>query len=69
MYRSGSPSKFYMKRELNQNLSGNDVYYAACSLVILRNSLSKLHCQKGFDLIPLSCKIMYRSEGYGPPSS
>ena len=42
----------YMKRELNQNLSGNKIYYTACSLlVILNNSCSKIHCQKGFNLI------------------
>ena len=45
----------YMKRELNLNFSGNEVYYTAFSLpVILKNSCSKLHCQKGFDLVPFS---------------
>ena len=33
-----------MKREFNSNLSGNEVYYTACSsLVISKNSCSKLH--------------------------
>ena len=43
-----SPSSC-MKRELHQNLSGYQVfYYTACSLlVILHNSCSKLHNQKG----------------------
>ena len=36
----------------SQNLSGNEVYYSACSLlVILKNSCSQLHFQKGFHLI------------------
>ena len=43
---------FDTQRELNKNLSGNGVYYTACSLlVILSNSCGKLHRQKGFDLI------------------
>ena len=46
----------YMKRELNWNYSDNEVYYTACSLlVILNNVCSKLHCQKG--LIPFSFQI------------
>ena len=50
--------RFYMKRELNQNLSGNEVYDTAFSLlVILKNSCSKLHRQKSFDLLLLSSKI------------
>jgi hypothetical protein len=36
-----------MKRELNQNLSGNEIYYTACSLIVtLNNSCSKLHCHE-----------------------
>ena len=47
-----------MKEVLNQNLSGNEVYYTAYSLlVILKNFCSTLHCQKVFDLIPFSYKI------------
>ena len=47
-----------MKQELNQDLSGHEVYYTACSLhVILKNSCSKRHCRKGFDLIIFSCKV------------
>ena len=38
--------------------AGKAVYYTACSLlVILKNSCSKLHCQKGFYLNPFSYKI------------
>ena len=38
--------------------SGNEVYYAACSLlVIFKNLCSKLHCQTGFNLIPFSSKL------------
>ena len=48
-----------MKRERNVNLSGNEVYHTACSLlVIFKNSCSELHCQKGFDLTLFSCKIL-----------
>ena len=47
----------YMKRKLDQNLSGNEVYYTECSLrVILKNSCIQLHCHKGFNLILFSCK-------------
>ena len=38
--------------------SGNKVFNAACSLlVMLKNSWSKLYCQKGFDLIIFSYHI------------
>ena len=34
------------------------MYYTACSLLaILKNSCSKLHCQTGFDFIPLLYEI------------
>ena len=46
-----------MKRELNSDLSGNEVYYTACYLlVIFKHSCSKLHCQKGLNLILVSYK-------------
>jgi hypothetical protein len=52
-----------MERELNSNLSGNEFYFKACSLlVMLKNSCSKLHCQKGFDLVPFSYKIVLQGE-------
>jgi hypothetical protein len=39
-------------------LSGDEVYYTACSLlVVLKNSCGKLHCEKGFNLIPFSFEI------------
>ena len=45
--------QFDIKKELNQDLSGNDVYYSASSLLVtLENSWSKLHRQKGFNSIP-----------------
>ena len=48
----------YMKRGLNQNLSGNQVYYTARPLLVIsKNSCSKLHCRKGFNLILFSCGI------------
>jgi hypothetical protein len=38
---------FHTKRELDSNLSGDEVYYTACSLpVIVKNLCSKLRCQK-----------------------
>ena len=47
----------YMNRELNSNLSGNKVYYTNSSILLEKNMLcNKLHDQKGFDLIPCSCK-------------
>ena len=40
------------EEEIQLKLSGNKVYYTACSLlVILKNSCSKLHRQKGFQII------------------
>ena len=55
--------QFYMKRKFNQNLSGDEVYYAACSLlVILENLCSKLDCQQGFNSILFSYKIRVREE-------
>ena len=51
----------YMNRESNRNLSGDEIYYAACSfLVTLKNSCSKLYCQKGFNSVPFSYKIATR---------
>ena len=48
-HRVSRPVRYYMKRELNINLSGNEVYCTACSLlVILENLCSKPFCQKGF---------------------
>ena len=55
-----------MKREFNQNLSGNEGYYTACSSpVISNNSCSKLHCQKASrstSLLPIVI-VNLRSEG------
>ena len=40
-------SHFYMKRELDSKVSGNEVHYTGYSLlVILKNSCSKLHYHK-----------------------
>jgi hypothetical protein len=56
--RSRNTLHSYMKRKFNSNLSCNGVYYAACSwLEISKDSCSKLHCQKGFNLIPFSCQL------------
>jgi len=45
----------YVKKDLNLNLSGNRIYCTACFfLVISKNSCSKLHGQRGFNLIIFS---------------
>ena len=50
---------FYLRRELNHNLSGNADVYTACSLPsILKNSCSKFDCQKRFNLNIFSYKIV-----------
>ena len=47
-----------MKRELNKNISNNEVYYTACSLlVILKSSCSELHCKR--DLIHFSFPMRF----------
>ena len=47
-----------MKRGLNQNLSGDEVYYTNSLIWVVENMLcGKLHCQKGFDLILFSYNI------------
>ena len=49
---------FYMKREVNQNVSGDEVYYTNSLISLVKNMLcSRLHCQKGFNLIPFLYKI------------
>ena len=55
-----------MKWELDQNPSGNEVYYTAFFLlVILKNSCSKLYCREGSNLILFS-HIRYGEYGvYG----
>ena len=56
---------FYIKRESNENPSGNEVLYTACSLLVtFKKSFSKLHCWRGCDLILFSCK-MYGSNSTG----
>ena len=53
-----------MKRELNYNLSDKEVYYTACSLlVILKNSCSQLHSQRGSSLF---MKTSYRHRRLSP---
>jgi len=52
----GERRKADIKRSLNQNLAGNQVYYTACSSLVINNSCSKLHCQKDFNLILVSYK-------------
>ena len=48
-----------MERELNRNLSDNEVYYTNSSILLVKNMLcSKLHCQKGFYLILFAYEII-----------
>ena len=54
-----------MKRELDQNLTDDEVYHTACALlVILKDSCGQLHCQKGLNLILFAYKIV---TGVAPP--
>ena len=60
----------YMKRKLNLDLSGNEVYYTACFLlVILKYSCSKLHRQKGFYLILFSYERAGAARGAVPTAA
>ena len=44
--------RFIYKKIIKLKLSGNEVYYANCLILLAKNMLcSKLHCQKGFGLI------------------
>ena len=59
-----------MKIELHQNLNGNEVYYTACSLLVIqKNSCSQLHCQKEFNSIPFSYEIRCGGTIYGRGAS
>ena len=50
------------KSDLNQNLSGYEVNYAACSFPeIFKNSWSKLDWQEGFNLIAFSYQVHRQS--------
>ena len=51
-------ARFYMNMELNQILSGNEVYNTKSLTLLAKNMLcSKLHCQKGCISILFSYKI------------
>ena len=46
-YTSARPARIVSEKRIKSNLPGNEVYYTACSfLVILKNSCSDLRCQK-----------------------
>ena len=55
--RPGTPladGEYYMKRELNQNLSSNEVHFTNYLISLVENMLcSKIHCHKYFDSIIL----------------
>ena len=52
-------SRFSKEEHSNQNLSGSEVYHMNSLISLIKNTLfSKLHCQKGFDLIPFSYKMV-----------
>jgi len=52
------PDKILYEKQIKSKISGNEVYYAACFLlVILKNSCSKLHSQTGFNVILFSYQI------------
>ena len=47
-----------MKRDLNLNLYGNEIYYTNYLILLVKNMLcSKILCQKGFNSILFSYKI------------
>ena len=55
---SAAESQSYMKREVCQNLSGDEVDFTNTLILLVRNMLcSKLHCQKGFYSILFSYQI------------
>ena len=48
-----------MKRELNSNLSSDEVCYTNYLFLLVKNMLcSKIHCQKDFDMIVFLHKIL-----------
>ena len=54
-----TPPQISYEKAFKLKLSGNEVYYTARSLLlILKHSCSKFHCQKGFNLIVCSYKIV-----------
>ena len=54
----------YVQRKLNEHLSGNEVYYTACSLLAICNdSCSKLHDQRGLNLTLFLYKGATSAEG------
>ena len=51
-------TRSYMKRDINKNLPGNEVYYTNALILLIKIMMcSKLHCQKGFRLKPFFYKI------------
>ena len=58
----------YMKRELNQNVSGNEVQYTNSSIFTLTNMpCSKLHCQKVVTRFPFNMKPGTSAVRHAPP--
>ena len=56
----------YTKRKLNQNLAGNEFYNTDLLILLVKNMLcSKLHRQKGFDLILLAYQIGRNGRRHG----
>ena len=54
-----------MKRELNQNISGNKVYHTNSSILLVKSMLcSKIHHQNDFKSIPFSHKISEAEHPY-----
>jgi hypothetical protein len=56
---SGFLAGFHAKRELNSNLSGNEVYYTKSLILLVKNMLcSNFYYQEHFNLIFFSQKIV-----------
>jgi hypothetical protein len=74
---AGVLKQSYLRRELNYNLSGKEVYYTNSLILPLKNMLcSKLHCPKLFKKISFRvksrcrwCAFAFRSKLLGRPVS
>jgi hypothetical protein len=56
---AGRASQRLYQKELNRNPSGNEIHYTNSLMLLVNNMLcSKLHCQRGFNSILISLKIV-----------
>ena len=58
---------FYIKRKLNANLSGNEVYYTKSLMLLVKNMLRcSLHYPKVFNSILFHINLRTSAAGRGP---